>query len=123
MIYSNGITQRIFVFESGLDRLIILLENKRYIEEGKLINLFDMKLIYIFLEKIDVTVEDCLSTLLNLLENNSLSQLWFCVHSFLSRVFAFFRFTFIHEPIWSTQKVIHAHLLLKVRDRIKTRVF
>lgn len=61
-----------------------------------------------------VTVEDCLSVLLNLLQNNASNQSYFREGSYIRRLVDFFELGSIGEKRWSAQKVTNVHLLLQV---------
>jgi hypothetical protein len=61
-----------------------------------------------------VIVEDCLSVLLNLLNNNASNQSYFRESSFIRRLVDFFELNSIGEKRWLPQKVTNIHLLLQV---------
>ncbi|CAF2753566.1 unnamed protein product [Rotaria sp. Silwood2] len=91
---SNTNIQKIVAFENGFERLFEIL-----VSEGGSDGV--------------VTVEDCLSVLLNLLQNNASNQSYFREGSYIRRLVAFFELNSIGERRWSAQKVTNVHLLLQ----------
>ncbi|CAM4770282.1 unnamed protein product [Rotaria magnacalcarata] len=91
--YNTNI-QKIVAFENGFERLFEILAS-----EGGSDGL--------------VTVEDCLSVLLNLLQNNASNQSYFREGSYIRRLVDFFELGSIGEKRWSAQKVTNVHLLLQ----------
>ncbi len=59
-------------------------------------------------------VEDCLSVLLNLLQDNASNQSYFRESSFTRRLVDFFQLNSIGDTRWSAQKVTNVHFLLQV---------
>ncbi|CAF1143634.1 unnamed protein product [Adineta ricciae] len=92
---SNANIQKIVAFENGFERLFEIL-----VSEGGSDGV--------------VTVEDCLSVLLNLLKNNPSNQSYFREGSYIRRLVDFFELGSIGEKRWSAQKVTNVHLLLQV---------
>ncbi|CAF1398635.1 unnamed protein product [Adineta steineri] len=92
---SNANIQKIVAFENGFERLFEIL-----VSEGGSDGV--------------VTVEDCLSVLLNLLKNNPSNQSYFREGSYIRRLVDFFELSSIGEKRWSAQKVTNVHLLLQV---------
>ncbi|CAF1054536.1 unnamed protein product [Rotaria sp. Silwood1] len=91
---SNTNIQKIVAFENGFERLFEIL-----VSEGGSDGV--------------VTVEDCLSVLLNLLQNNPSNQSYFREGSYIRRLVDFFELNSIGEKRWSAQKVTNVHLLLQ----------
>ncbi|CAF0981051.1 unnamed protein product [Adineta ricciae] len=92
---SNANIQKIVAFENGFERLFEIL-----VSEGGSDGV--------------VTVEDCLSVLLNLLKNNPSNQSYFREGSYIRRLVDFFELGSIGEKRWSAQKVTNVHLLLQI---------
>ncbi|CAF0849926.1 unnamed protein product [Rotaria sordida] len=92
---SNANIQKIVAFENGFERLFEIL-----VSEGGSDGV--------------VTVEDCLSVLLNLLQNNASNQSYFREGSYIRRLVGFFELNSIGERRWSAQKVTNVHLLLQI---------
>ncbi|CAF4195481.1 unnamed protein product, partial [Rotaria sp. Silwood2] len=93
---SNAYIQGVVAFENGFERLLQIIIRKCSRNE-------------------DVIITECLSVLLNLLENNESNQMCFRGNSYIPRLFNCFDFGFIGEKrCWSTQKVTNVRLLLKI---------
>ncbi|CAF0760234.1 unnamed protein product [Didymodactylos carnosus] len=91
---ANANIQKIVAFENGFERLYEIL-----VSEGGSEGV--------------VTVEDCLTVLLNLLKNNSSNQSYFREGSYIQRLVQFFELSSIGDKRWSAQKVSNVHLFLQ----------
>jgi hypothetical protein len=111
---SNGNIQKIVAFENGFERLFEILVSEGGSDGGQLINVFVPVRAMFHNEYLVVTVEDCLSVLLNLLKSNPSNQSYFREGSYIRRLVDFFELNSIGEKRWSAQKVTNVHLLLQV---------
>ncbi|CAF3106251.1 unnamed protein product [Rotaria sp. Silwood2] len=95
LIGSNPDVQVLIVIKYGFQYILDIIVSKQSVDE-------------------DLTVEDCLSLLLTLFQNNSKNQLYFCQSFCVRYLFDAFELSLTRETRWSTQKVTNVHLLLQI---------
>ncbi|CAF3323482.1 unnamed protein product, partial [Rotaria sp. Silwood2] len=95
LVRGNWNIQGIVTGENCFERVLDILHNKRDSDD-------------------DLTIQDCLYVILNLLEDNPPNHRGFCGRTCFQGLCGFFEQDLIQERHWSTRKVTNVHLFLQI---------